>query len=104
MSDATPDSPRVIRDTKLTDVEANVLKLYKAASEIDDPLHVRCAAEHRGILTWDDEMQASCLFSFRIRKDTSQERRTQVLNMLFDMLTSRVDEAFSPAEPPEGCP
>jgi hypothetical protein len=69
-------------------------KLYKAASGIDDPLHVWCTAEHLGISSWEDEMTASCLFSFRIRKDLSQERRTHVLKMLFHMLTRRVDEAF----------
>ena len=80
-------------DTPLTDVESEVLKLYKAASEIDDPLHVRCTAEHRGV-GYGDEITASCLFSFKIRKDVSQERRTQILKMLFESMTSRVDEAF----------
>ena len=82
-------------DTPLTDVENEVLKLYNkaAASEIDDPLHVRCTAEHRGV-GYGDEITASCLFSFKIRKDVSLERRTQILQMLFDSMTRRVDEAF----------
>jgi len=80
-------------DIPLTDVESAVLKLYKAASEIHDPLHVRCTAEHRGV-GYGDEITASCLFSFKIRKDVSQERRTQILKMLFESMTRRVDEAF----------
>ena len=84
-------------DTPLTDVEREVLKLYKAASEIDDPLHVWCTAEHRGV-SYGDEIRASCLFSFKIRKDVSQERRTQILKMLFESMTSRVDEAFLDVE------
>ena len=86
-------------DTPLSDVEAEVLKLYKAASETDDPLYVRCTAVHRGV-GYGDEITASCLFSFRIRKDVSQERRTQILKLLFESMTSRVDEAFSASPPP----
>ena len=81
-------------DAPLTAVEAEVLKLYKAASEADDPSYMRCTAEHRGV-GYGDEITASCLFSFRIHKDVSKERRTQVLKFLFDSMTSRVDEAFS---------
>ena len=80
-------------DIPLTDVESAVLNLYKAAGEIDDPLHVRCTAEHRGV-GYGDEITASCLFSFKIRKDVSQERRTQILKMLFESMTRRMDEAF----------
>ena len=94
MPDAGVEDQQVSRDTPLTDVEAEVLKLYKAASETDDPSYVRCTAEHRGVSCYCDEIRASCLFSFRMHKDVSQERRTQILKMLFDSMTSRVDEAF----------
>ncbi len=87
------ESPQVTHDTPLTDVEADLLKLYKPASETDDPLYVRCTVEHRGI-RYLDEITASCLFSFRIRKDVSQERRTQTLQLLFGNFMSCVDEAF----------
>jgi hypothetical protein len=43
---------------------------------------------------YGDEITASCLFSFKIRKDVSQERRTQILKKLFESMTRRVDEAF----------
>jgi hypothetical protein len=85
---ASPDVP-------LTDVEAELIKLYKAAMETSDPLYVKCTAEHRGVGDGDG-MTASCLFSFKIRKDFSKERRTQILQALFDNMKSRVDEAFPP--------
>ena len=81
-------------DTPLTDVEAEVLKLYKAASETEDPSYVLCTAEHRGVSSYCNEIRASCLFSFRMHKDVSQEHRTQILKRLFDSMTRRVDEAF----------
>jgi hypothetical protein len=85
---ASPDVP-------LTAVEAEVIKLYKeAASETkNDPLYVRCTAEHQGVGDGDGMMTASCLFSFKIHKDVSKERRTQILQSLFDQMTSRVDVA-----------
>jgi hypothetical protein len=86
----------------LTAVEAEVIKLYKeAASETkNDPLYVRCTAEHRGVGDGDGMIMASCLFSFKIHKDVSKERRMQILQCLFDDMTSRVDEAFSVAGDP----
>jgi hypothetical protein len=92
------DAEQVTRDAPLTDIEAEVLKLYKAARETDDPSYVRCTAEHQSV-NYKDEITASCLFSFRIHKDSSKERRTQILNFFFESLTRRVDEAFSDSPP-----
>ena len=73
---------------------------HEIFSRVLDPSCVWCTAEHRGVSSYcddcdDSEIRASCLFSFRMHKDVSQERRTQILKMLFDSMTSRVDEAFS---------
>jgi hypothetical protein len=96
-SDGIP--PQASLDVPLTAVEAEVIKLYKeAASETkNDPLYVRCTAEHRGVGDGDGMVMASCLFSFKIHRDVSKERRTQILQCLFDDMTGRVDEAFSVA-------
>lgn len=96
-SDGIPQQASL--DVPLTAVEAEVIKLYKvAASETkNDPLYVRCTAEHRGVGDGDGMVMASCLFSFKIHRDVSKERRTQILQCLFDDMTSRVDEAFSVA-------
>lgn len=98
----TQDAQEAMPDIPLTAVEAEVIKLYKeAASETkNDPLYVRCTAEHRGVGDGDGMIVASCLFSFKIHRDVSKERRTQILQCLFDDMTSRVDEAFSVAGDP----
>ena len=95
-------SQQASSDVPLTAVEAEVIKLYKeAASETkNDPLYVRCTAEHRGVGDGDGMIVASCLFSFKIHRDVSKERRTQILQCLFDDMTSRVDEDFSVAGDP----
>ncbi len=92
MSSDTPQPP-------LTDVEAEVIKLYKKAGETVDPLYMTCTGEHHGVGDGDG-MTVSCLLSFKIRKDVSQERHTQILQAFFDSLTSRVDEAFQPCVQP----
>ena len=43
---------------------------------------------------WEGEISASCLFSFKIRKDASRECRMKILQTLFSTMVERVDNAF----------
>ena len=82
----------VTRDIPLTPAEVELLKLLKP-NDPDDAF-VICNGAHHGASLWEPEIGASCLFSFKMRKDVSRESRMKLLQALFSDLTARVDEAF----------
>ena len=55
---------------------------------------VECADAHHGTGNSVRGVVFSCQFSFRVRRGVSQEYRNDLLRLLYDSMTARVDDAL----------